>query len=93
MILRTIVLAFLTISGLTFAALAQDPLYVPKVHILNTKGEFETLMLEGFEKGVSRTECEMRLDAWDKEMNFTAAIDALKAQGQNASMRLECELK
>lgn len=89
----TIVVALATIPAFASAAPAEDRLYVPTVHILNTKGGFETLILEGFEKGVPRTECEMRLEAWDKEMNFTAAIDTLKAQGQSASIRLECEPK
>ncbi|WP_147296858.1 hypothetical protein [Paracoccus thiocyanatus] len=93
MTLRIFVFAIVAMPALVCAALARESLYVPTVHILNTKGAFETLILAGFEKGVSRTECEMRLEAWDKEMNFTATIDALKAQGQNASIRLECEPK
>lgn len=91
--LRTIALAIVTMPALASIALAKDPLYVPTVNILNTKGEFETLILAGYEDGVSRTECEMRLEAWDNEMNFKATIDELKAQGQNASIRLQCEPK
>jgi len=93
MILMSLVVALVAIPALASAALAEDGLYVPTVHILNTKGGFETLILAGFENGVSRTECEMRLEAWDKEMNFTETIDVLKAQGQSASIRLECEPK
>lgn len=91
--LKALGLATASMTALASNALASDRLYVPTVHILNTKGEFQTLILTGFERGVSRTECEMRLEAWDNEMNFSATIDTLKAQGQNASIKLECEPK
>ena len=45
------------------------------------------------ENGVSRAECEMRLEVWNNEMNFTATMESLDLQGQSASVRLECEPK
>ncbi|KEP69652.1 hypothetical protein DL1_03225 [Thioclava dalianensis] len=93
MTLRIFVLAIAGIPALVSAAWAKDSLYVPTVHILTTKGTFETMFLAGFENGVSRTECEMRLEAWDREMKLTATVDELKAQGKNVSVRLECEPK
>ena len=93
LILKTIVLAVVTMPVLASVALAKEARYVPTIHILNTKGGFETLILAGFENGVSRAECEMRLEVWNNEMNFTATMESLDLQGQSASVRLECEPK
>ena len=75
-------------------AVAED-LYVPTIHIINTQGKYEKMVIGATEDGVSRIECEMRADAW--KAKFGSAIEAAMAQfaeeGQHPSIRVTCERK
>lgn len=93
MILKTFLYAIIVTSTFVKSVLANEQLYVPTVHILTTDGEFKSYVLAGFKEGVSRMECEMRLEAWDKRYNFSETTEQLKAQGENVLSRLKCEPK
>lgn len=76
------------------AAIAQT-LYVPTVHILNVRGEYTSNPIEGFQNGISLTECRMRIEVWEKRFAAAMAIaeKTLEERGQFSSMETSCEPK
>jgi len=89
-------LTFLALHALATPSVAvAENLYVPTVHIINTQGKYEKMVIGATEDGVSRIECEMRADAWKAEFGsgFEAAMAQLAEEGQQASFRVTCERK
>ena len=90
MLKYTIILAILL-----FSPVLADTLYIPTVHVLQTDGDYVTYPLAGTESGVSRTECGMRTDAWEREHADAIAIakKTLSDSGQYGDIRVTCERK
>jgi hypothetical protein len=76
-------------------AVAAEPLYVAKIHMLQTDGKFVEYPLKGTESGVSKVECEMRKGAWLKKFEgvFENAKKVAADQGMTADMKITCERK
>ena len=78
----------------TSQALADSPsLYRAVVHLLNTKGEVETMFIAATSNGVPYAECELRKDAWWRKEGpgFEAAAAAARANGLQAEISVTCE--
>lgn len=71
-----------------------DDLYLPMMHILTTKGTYEKNTVTGGDpNGMSRAECELRLEAWKLKFgaSMDMAADQLRKQGGSTSYRLSCD--
>lgn len=79
--------------ALTSIAAAADPLYVATLHILTTKGTYETSVIETTAGGVGFVECDLRKDAWWAEHGpmFEELVADLKTDGQQAGVEVTCE--
>lgn len=69
--------------------------YVAKVHILHTDGTYSEFVLTNTEFGVSRAECDLRMEAWLEENSqlFDMAKEKLKKEGKQSGMSITCERK
>lgn len=84
---------FITATAATSAR--AETLYVPTIHVLQTDGDYMTSPLAGTENGISRTECEMRAEAWENEHADAIAVaqQTLSERGEFGSIRITCERK
>lgn len=92
---RKIALAALGTATFLAAPANADTLYIPTIHVLQTDGDYMTYALAGMEGGVSRTECEMRAEAWEAEHADVIAVatQTLSERGEFGSIRVTCERK
>src|SRR4051794_2666192 len=67
--MRRSILILLALCAFTICASAQsETRYVPVLRLLTTTGEYKTYIIKGpYPDGLSRTECELRLEAWESE--------------------------
>ena len=93
---KTIIATVAICAAVSTPAKAAD-LYVATIHMVQTDGEYKTYQLTGTEQGVSRIECEIRVELW-KEKFDTPLInrlvqEELRKQGKQGGMRINCERK
>jgi hypothetical protein len=89
------IVMFCLLATLPASHLHAESLYVPTIHAIQTDGDYISAPLAGTENGVSRTECEMRAEAWRERYAGTiqAAQNTLRDRGEHGSIRITCERK
>lgn len=71
-----------------------DTLYQPTLHLLTTKGTYESdVLVGGNPAGVSLGECMLRIEAWKSKYGagMDVAAETLKEQGKTSAYSVECE--
>jgi hypothetical protein len=86
----------LALTLVVSSGLHAEPLYVGVVHLLTTKGTYEKLVIVGTEKGVSKSECELRREVWENDNGrilAKAGSYLKKTEGKSSGHKSSCEIK